>query len=181
MVTCNHWLGVPMTRDQKTVAIGAASGVATMILLLWLTYRLLPVPAGADDLAGRLAYTLRWNAFAALPLFAMVVAVANARFTTEAIDPTLGKEDVRTVVNGRVADNTLQQYAIFVVATLALASMLPGPAVRLVGAATIVFVVMRLAFWIGYRIKPVYRAFGFSSTAYMNLGLLLASLWLAVR
>jgi hypothetical protein len=37
---------------------------------------------------------------------------------------------------------------------------------------------MRIAFWTGYRIKPVYRAFGFASTFYMNLGMLLAALWL---
>jgi hypothetical protein len=33
---------------------------------------------------------------------------------------------------------------------------------------------------IAYRIDPLYRAFGFSSTAYFNLGLLLAALWLAL-
>ena len=50
----------------------------------------------------------------------------------------------------------------------------------LIGAVSIVFVVMRLAFWIGYRIRPIYRAFGFAGTAYLNLGLLAASLWLSV-
>ena len=45
----------------------------------------------------------------------------------------------------------------------------------------ITFVIVRIAFWLGYRIKPVYRAFGFASTAYMNLAMLVASLWLWVR
>jgi hypothetical protein len=48
-----------------------------------------------------------------------------------------------------------------------------------IGAAAITFFVMRIAFWIGYRIDPLYRAFGFSSTAYLNAGLLVWALWLA--
>ena len=47
--------------------------------------------------------------------------------------------------------------------------------------ATITVVVMRIAFWIGYRIKPVYRAFGIASTSYVSLGMLTASLWLWLR
>jgi hypothetical protein len=152
-----------------------------MLLAMWLLYRALPVPVGADSLAERIGYALRWNAFAALPLFAMVAAVGNARFLSEAIDPMLGKEDAKTLINGRVADNTLQQFALFSAGSLALAVALPGKDVRIVGAAAVTFVVMRLAFWLGYRIKPVYRAFGFASTAYLNLGLLGASLYLALR
>ena len=56
-----------MTRDQKTVAVGAASGVVTMILSLWLLYRVLPAPADAGDVANRIAYALQWNALAVLP------------------------------------------------------------------------------------------------------------------
>jgi hypothetical protein len=41
-------------------------------------------------------------------------------------------------------------------------------------------VMMRLAFWVGYRIRPIYRAFGFAGTAYLNAGLLASSLWLSV-
>ena len=169
-----------MTSDQKKVVIGAASGIVTMGLSLWLLYQLLPEPE-AIDLAGRLGYALTWDAVAALPLFAMLVAIGNQRFASEAIDPMLGKESVKMAVDARVASNTLEQFILFVVATLALAAAVEGNSVKIVGAAAITFVAMRLAFWIGYRIKPVYRAFGFASTAYMNAGLLVAAIWLGLR
>jgi hypothetical protein len=169
-----------MTNDQKIVAVGAAGGIVAMLLSLWLLYNALPTPAGAETIADRLGYALKWNAVAALPLLVMLGAIGNARFLSEAIDPTLGKEDRRMVIDGRVADNTLQQFVLFLVASLALAAAIPAPQVKVIGAAAITFAVMRIAFWIGYRIKPVYRAFGFASTAYLNAGLLIAALWLSV-
>jgi amino acid permease len=170
-----------MTRDQKIVAVGAVSGVAAMIVLVWLLAQVIPPPAIADTAADRIAYALRWAVVAVLPLLFMVVAVGNARAMGEAIDPTLGKESPAIVANGRVLDNTLQQFVLFLVAMLALSVNLPLDRLSIIGAVAITFVVMRLAFWIGYRIKPVYRAFGFASTFYMNLGMLIASLWLWLR
>ena len=73
-----------MTREQKTVAVGAASGVAAMLLATWLLYTVLPAPT-----ADPIAYALRWLPVAALPLLAMIVAVGNARAMGPAIDPTL--------------------------------------------------------------------------------------------
>lgn len=170
-----------MTRDQKIVLTGAASGIAAMALAMWLlSTRVLPPPAGMETLDDRLGYALRWVAFAALPLLAMLAAVGNARFGSAAIDPTRGAEDKTMIVNGRVADNTTQQFLLFAAGALGLAASLSPANMQVIAAAAIVFVVARLAFWIGYRIDPLYRAFGFSSTAYLNLGLLLASAWLAV-
>ena len=170
-----------MTRDQKIVLTGAASGIAAMALAMWLlSTRALPPPAGMETLADRLGYALRWVAFAALPLFAMLAAVGNARFASKAIDPTRGAEDRTMIVNGRVADNTTQQFLLFAAGALGLAASLSPGRMQVIAAAAIVFVVARLAFWVGYRIDPLYRAFGFSSTAYLNLGLLLGSLWLAL-
>lgn len=169
-----------MTHDQKIVAVGAASGVASMLLGVWLLYAVLPAPAGMETLDARLGYALRWTAFAALPLFFMLAAVGNARFKSEAIDPTRGAEDRKTIVDGRVADNTTQQYVLFLAGSLGLAAGLPPERMTAIGAAAIVFVVARICFWIGYRIDPLYRAFGFSSTAYLNLGLLVAAIWLAL-
>ena len=169
-----------MTSDQKAVAIGAATGIAAMILSLWLLYSILPNP-DVVGVADRLAYALKWDAVAVLPLIVMFVAIGNARALGEAIDPTLGKEDPRMLINGRVAANTLEQFMLFLVGSLALAAAIEGPKVKIIGAAAITFIIMRIAFWIGYRIRPVYRAFGFASTFYMNLGLLVGAFWLSLR
>ena len=119
--------------------------------------------------------TKRWG------VLTIGTGLGNARFTSEAIDPTLGKESKAMIVDGRVADNTLQQLVLFLVGLLALSVTLPIQRVGIVAACAITFVIVRIAFWLGYRIKPVYRAFGFASTAYMNLAMLVASLWLWVR
>ena len=169
-----------MTREQHTVAVGAGSGVAAMLLAMWFLPPLLPAPADAGTLPGRLAYALRWSAVAALPLFLVVAAIGNARFKSEAIDPTRGVEDRAMLINGRVADNTLQQFALFLAGSLGLAASLPPRFITVIGAAAIVFTICRILFWIGYRIDPLYRAFGFASTAYLNLGLLLAAIWFAL-
>ncbi|HEX8623352.1 MAG TPA: MAPEG family protein [Allosphingosinicella sp.] len=168
-----------MTRDQKKVAAGAVSGIAAMALAMWLLSTRLPPPTGVETLADRLAYAARWLAVAALPLFAMVAAVGNARFLGEAIDPTLGREDQKTKIDGRVADNSTQQLLLFACGLLGLAASLGPERMGVIRAAAIVFVFARIAFWIGYRIHPLYRAPGFSSTAYLNLGLVLSAAWLA--
>ena len=111
----------------------------------------------------------------------MVAAVGNARFKSEAIDPTAGKESDRMIIDGRVADNTLQQLVLFLVGLLGLAVTLPADRLSVIAAVAITFIVARSIFWFGYRIHPLYRAPGFSSTAYLNLGMLLATLWLWLR
>jgi hypothetical protein len=169
-----------MTREQRIVLMGAVTGIVTMLLGTWLAYTLLPEPKDIATTGDRLAYAARWLALAAVPLFAMVVAVGNARFLSDAIDPTRGAEDRTMLINGRAADNTTQQFLLFAAGSLALAANLPPAQLKLVGAAAIVFTIARFVFWIGYRIHPLYRAPGFSSTAYLNLGLLLGALWLAI-
>jgi hypothetical protein len=170
-----------MKQDQKIVAIGAASGVVGMIVMVWLLARVIPAPTIPDTAADRIAYALRWATPAALLFFFMVAAVGNARFKSEAIDPTAGKESPRMIVDGRVADNTLQQLVLFLVGLLGLAVTLPPDRLSVIAAVAITFVVARSIFWFGYRIHPLYRAPGFSSTAYLNLGMLLATLWLWLR
>jgi len=170
-----------MTKDQKTVAIGALSGVVGMVALVWAIANYFPEPHVVDNNGDRLAYAIRWSVVAVLPLFFMLVAVGNERFLSEAIDPTLGKESHKMIVDGRVADNTLQQLVLFLVGMLSLSVTLPLQRLDIVAAVSITFVIVRIAFWVGYRIQPVYRAFGFASTAYMNLIMLVAALWLWLR
>jgi hypothetical protein len=167
-----------MTKDQQTVAIGAVSGIVGMILLVWAISTYFPEPKVVDSNGDRLAYAFRWSVVAVLPLFAMLANIGNARFLSEAIDPTLGKESSKMVVDGRVTDNTLQQFVCFLVGICALSVSLPIERISYVPAVAITFVICRIVFWVGYRIHPLYRAPGFSSTAYMNLFMYIAVLWL---
>jgi len=76
-------------------------------------------------------------------------------------------------IDGRVVDNTLQQNFVFAVASLSLSTVVPMRQLQVVWACAIVFVIARSAFWLGYRLNPLYRAPGMAATAYMNLGMLL--------
>jgi MAPEG family len=167
-----------MTRDQKAVAIGAASGIVGMIALVWVFATFLPEPSVPDGYGDRIAHALRWSVIAVLPLFFMIAAVGNARFLGEAIDPTQQKEDQKLVVNGRVADNTAQQFLLYLIAITALSVSLPIEMISYVRAIAITFFICRIVFWIGYRIHPLYRAPGFSSTAYMSLFMYIAVIWI---
>lgn len=168
-----------MDKAQKLVAIGAGTGVAVMVGALVGLSNIMPRLAFGADAGERLAFAVKWIALAAAPLFMTIMAIGNARFKSEAIDPTVHREDRSMIINGRVAENTLQQFALFSAALLAVAATSDGSQLSLVSSAALVFVIARLAFWIGYRIDPLYRAAGFSATAYLNVILFGIALWRA--
>ncbi len=161
-----------MKAEQKVVAIGAATGIVLMALSVWILAGVLPRPTIADNIGERLAYALRANIVAIVPFFVMLIAVGNARFLSEAIDPTRRAESRSIEIDGRVADNTLQQNFVFAIASLALSTVVSLQHLQVVWACAIVFVVARAVFWLGYRLNPLYRAPGMSATAYMNLGMI---------
>ena len=168
-----------MRPEQRIVAVGAASGVVLMVLSVWVLTALLPAPAITDTIAERLAYALKANTVAIVPLFVMIITIANSRFSSDAIDPTRRAESRSMEIDGRVADNTLQQNFVFTVTSLALSTSVPLHSLQVVGACAGVFIVARSAFWLGYRINPLYRAPGMSATAYMNLGMILYGVYCA--
>ena len=161
-----------MKHEQKIVGIGAASGVILMLVGVWWLTGVLPQPSIPDALGERIAYALRANVVALVPLFLMLITIGNSRFFSDAIDPTRRAESEKVQVDGRVAGNTLEQSFGFAVASLAVSTLVSFEHLQVVWAATIVFVVARMTFWIGYRMHPLYRAPGFAATAYLNLGMI---------
>jgi hypothetical protein len=170
-----------MNTEQRTVAVGAAIGVVAMALSVWALTSLLPTPAIADALAERLAYALRANVVAMLPFVVMVAAVANSRFCSAAIDPTRRAESRSMEIDGRAADNTLQQSFVFTTGTLTLSTVVPLQHLQVLWACACVFVAARLGYWLGYRLNPLYRAPGMAATAYLNLGIILYVLFFLIR
>ena len=166
-----------MNVDQKKVAFGAASGVICMVGLVTLLYALLPDVSDMGSMLDRLVFTLQWNVVATIPFFVELAVVGNGRFLSDAIDPLRHAENRAMEINGRVVDNTLQQNFVFFVGTLALSTLLTAQTIKVVPALVVVYIVARIAFWVGYRINPLYRAPGMAATSYMNLGILLSVLY----
>ncbi len=165
-----------MKPEQIKVAFGALLGVATMVFAVGALAMVIPSP-DISTLAERITFALRVNVLAILPLFVMIVSVGNSRFLSSAINPLDHKETPPQEIDGRVADNTLQQNFIFLVGTLGLSTVLLPEWLQVLVALALVFVCARIAFWVGYRIHPLYRAFGMAATGYMNLGILLFVLY----
>lgn len=171
---------IELSKNQKLVAVGSISGAVFMFAALFLLSRLVtPSPGGMSAVAERLAFAAQWNAFAALPLVLAIASVGNERFRGPGIDPIAGASSRTLTINGRVIDNTVQQYALFTAASFAVAAGADASQLPIVSEAAILFVLLRLAFWIGYRINPLYRAFGMGGTLYLNLTLFAYAAWIA--
>jgi len=147
-------------RRAGMIAIAVAMPVA---LLIWLavTYLTSPLP-GMDNLASRMLFTLKCCCLAVLfCLVTGVEAVAHERLPSPAFDPLAGFETRRLQVNQRYLQNTLEQILVFAAGLFGVAAYCrDGSAMRAVLATTIVWILARAAFWIGYHRSAAMRGLG---------------------
>jgi hypothetical protein len=145
----------PVTPAQRrTTMSGIAISAPVTLLLWWLLWKYLPDPIGAN----RLRVAIQCCAVAALfTVVAGVEAVAHERLFTAAIDPLAGVETKRMRVNFRYLSNTLEQFVVFAAGLLALSLYASG---KILVIVTIVWVLARWAFWIGYHKSPLMRGIG---------------------
>src|SRR5271156_4519449 len=152
--------GFKRQRRAGMIAIAAALPV---MLLLWLAIAYLPPPlAGMDCIGSRMLFTLKCCCLAVLfCLVTGVEAVAHERLSSPAFDPLAGFETRRLRVNQRYLQNTLEQIVVFAAGLFGLAAYSPdGSAMRAVLATTVVWILARFAFWIGYTRSAALRGPG---------------------
>lgn len=160
--------------QSAIVQIGLASLVVALIW--WACTRYIPasdMPAMFD----RVMFALKWSGIAILLTFLTgIEAVSHERLVTEAFDPLAGKETRSILVNLRYLQNTLEQLMLFVPGLLLFAAYAePANAARSVSAAALVWILARIAFWIGYRQGPQYRIAGLVGMAQSMVILLYVS------
>jgi hypothetical protein len=163
-------------RRAGMIAIAAAMPVT---LLLWLAIDcLMPPLAGMDNLGGRMLFTLKCCCVAVLfCLVTGVEAVAHERLSSPAFDPLSGFETRRLRVNQRYLQNTLEQILVFAAGLFGLAAYAPdGAAMRAVLATSIVWIVARFAFWLGYHRSAAMRGLGAPGMA-LSMIVLLYVVW----
>lgn len=115
-----------------------------------------------ETFGARMLFTLKCCSAAALFCFVLgIEAVAHERLTSPAFDPLSGFETRRLRVNLRYLQNTLEQFIVFAVGLFGLASYSAnGSSMRTVEATTIVWILARFAFWIGYQQSAAMRGLG---------------------
>jgi len=148
--------------QRRTVLAGmAVAGPAAA--LAWLgVYRLVPAAAIARGASDPIRFALGWLAVAVLLcLVTGVEAIAHRRLFTPAIDPLAGAEPPAMKVDQRYLQQTLEQTLVFAVGLFGLAAFAaPEAAARAIAATSVVWILSRWAFWIGYRRAPRFRAPG---------------------
>jgi len=155
-------------RKERRSGIAAIAVSSAVSIVLWFALmRLLPPLTGMDDAGARMLVALKCVVVATLfALVAGVEAVAHERLQSDAFDPLAGRQTKRLQVNLRYLQNTLEQTLIFAVALFGLAAyMTSGEAMRAVPAVTVIWVVNRYAFWIGYHRSAAMRGLGAPSMA----------------
>jgi hypothetical protein len=159
-------------RRAGMIAITISMPVA---LLLWLAVAFFAPPLTAvDDLGARMLFTLKCLSFAVLFCLVLgVEAVAHERLMSPAFDPLAGFETRRLRVNQRYLQNTLEQIVVFGVGLFGLAAYAPdGFAMRAILATTVVWILARFAFWIGYHRSAAMRGLGAPAMALSMIVLL---------
>jgi hypothetical protein len=150
-------------RRQRAIGIAGIAVASLLALGIWLgiDYLVSPLP-GMDSLGARMLLTLKCCCVAVLfCLVTGVEAVAHERLTSPAFDPLVGFETRRLRVNQRYLQNTVEQIIVFAVSLFGLAAYSPdGSAMRAVVATTVVWIVGRAAFWIGYHRSAALRGLG---------------------
>lgn len=127
----------------------------------------------SGDLPAKMLYTFRCFLFPAGVMWIAITMVGMKRIEVDALNPLAGNEKSMELSKKRLL-NTLEQTTIYVLHAMFLATLLKRDEMKLILLYTIAFVVGRFLFWVGYGIRPQYRALGnivtFGSTYFM-LGL----------
>jgi hypothetical protein len=158
----------PFRRKQLVGIAGAVPAFVVVALMLDHASGLFGfVALPADDLSSRLAFALRWMLLPGICLLLGVVVAGRRGFVADAIDGTRTPASHSLEINFRYNQNTLEQTLLACIAWAGLAISLPLAHIVLIPAMATLFAIGRGAFWVGYLIYPMGRAFWrHSSTIY---------------
>lgn len=170
-----------LDREQRSIVLQSALAVLLCAAVLGGGYRWLPPElvgvAASMDLAGRLAFALKWDLLIFLWLAGSVGAVSRKRFWTPADRHGSAYSEPSPAIAVRRANlqNTLEQTMLAVGAHVTLATVLRAEELVLIPLLVLLFLVGRATFAIGYAKGPIARAFGMAVTgAGVGFALLLA-------
>jgi hypothetical protein len=133
---------------------------------------------GAWGVADRLALVIKCSVFALMPAVIAVAVVAAQRLNPDMWVGQKVRPNSALDINTRFILNTVEQFILFLVGLSGISLYAPLVEAHSVPLLTVLFVLGRILFWIGYHKNPYMRAFGFGVTFYPIVGVYA---WLFVR
>ena len=126
----------------------------------------------------RIALVIKNAVFAILPAVLAICIVAAQRLDPSMSVGRTAKPNSALDINTRFILNTFEQFILFFIGNAALALYCPIEEARSLIILTVLFVLGRVLFWVGYHYNPYVRAFGFGITFYPTVAVYL---WLILR
>jgi len=120
-------------------------------------------------LGDRIALVIKDAVFAILPAVIGICMVAAQRLDPNMWVGRTAKPNSALDINTRFILNTFEQFILYFIGNAALALYCPLEEARTLIILTILFVLGRLLFWVGYHVNPFLRAFGFGITFYPTI------------
>ena len=165
---------------ERSVHLQIGGAIAFTLLAFALGYIVLPdVIALPESLPERLAFALH---AAAAPLAVLLVAIlmvstSRRKSLQDIHGSAYGPPSQQLAVKAAFLQNTLEQTVLLVGALLILATLLTDAYLVLLPVAAGLFVLGRIAFYLGYQKSSMYRAFGMGVSM---LPAVFGYLWIAV-
>jgi hypothetical protein len=126
----------------------------------------------------RIALVIKNAAFAIMPAVLAICIVAAQRLDRSMFVGRNPKPNTAVDINNRVILNTFEQFVLYFIGNAGLALYCPQQEARALIILTVLFLLGRILFWVGYHYHPYVRAFGFGITFYPTVGVYL---WLILR
>jgi MAPEG family len=121
----------------------------------------------------RIALVIKNAVFAILPAVIAICIVAAQRLDPSMWVGRMAKPNSALDINTRFILNTFEQFILFFIGLAGLALYCPIEEARTLIILTVLFVLGRALFWVGYHYNPYVRAFGFGLTFYPTVAVYL--------
>lgn len=161
---------------RAKMLIGGVLGALWAASVVWIGARVIELPIFALTPTLLVAFL-----GPGLVIALMVFWSAMRRFGTEALrDGEAPEKGTPADIDARVLNNTIEQAILALCLWPAIGFLAADDGPGLLVALNIAFPFARIAFWVGYRISPALRLFGFSATFYATIFALLwaVGIWL---
>ncbi|WP_372928868.1 MAPEG family protein [Methyloceanibacter sp.] len=131
----------------------------------------------AWGIADRLALVIKDAVIAIIPGVIAICIVAAQRLDPSMFVGQVPKPNSPVDINTKFILNTFEQFTAWFIAMAGLAMYCPIEEARTLPILTVLFVLGRILFWVGYHTNPYLRAFGFGITFYPTV---VAYAWLVL-